>query len=86
MIIKRFRLHGLGNYRQELGGNLVKGSVVGLIEKIIVAKQEKEQGGGEMNEISIVLEEAVTVILWYLIDCQLQNQNTQRGVRRVDEH
>lgn len=51
MIVKRLRTHALANYRQDpTGGScLVKGSVLGLIEKMIVAKQEKEQGGGEMN-------------------------------------
>lgn len=48
MIVKRFRL-GLGN-----GQGLVRESVVGLIERIIMEK-EKEKNGGEMDEISIVL-------------------------------
>lgn len=78
MIVKRFRL-GLGN-----GQGLVKESVVGLIERIIVEK-EKEKNGGEMDEIMIVLEETVTVILWHLIDCQLQ-QNHTKSPKRQEEH
>lgn len=70
---------GLGN-----GQGLVKESVVGLIERIIVEK-EKEKNGGEMDEIMIVLEETVTVILWHLIDCQLQ-QNQTKSPKRLEEH
>ena len=76
MIVKRFRL-GLGD-----GQGLVKESVVGLIERIVVEK-EKEKNGGEMDEISLVLEETVTVILWHLIDCQLQ-QNQTKPLKRYE--
>lgn len=76
MIVKRFRVVGNG-CRQ----GLVKETVVGLMERIIVEK-EKEQTG-EMDEISIVLEETVTVILWHLIECQLQ-QDQPKNSRKAE--